>query len=516
MVYNSYNQYSPYWQQTAGQTTSQDAGHNAGQSRNSYQPLSAYQNNPQGPQSSFSQASGNSGAAYGSQGYGNLNTNGAGNARPQDSRASYNINDRASIDGATALGNLAYASSLGRDGSTMHQVSNTNRQQHNADYSTANSYGVGSAPPIQYRTDDGRRGSNGSSREDSIRSQQATASPSFGYSANNTGYQGPSTGSNTQTQAQYLQPSRSSAEQHQNQYSQPSRPSSGQAIQQSHSRLGAQAAPSPPLPGKQSTPNQAAVSKNSAIVRGKEKTRVQTPQSNKQPSTPQVPKGPPQIPQIPQPTTNLQAESTTKKPAAYASAMERTATRVNEVRQSPTTNSRRDQSSKPATPVEPQYTTVDPSQVFNHTEYSRRQAAAAAETAAVKKAAEAAEAARIAATQPKQPTTQADGTEPDSAKKDQMELEMKQMIEKMRDYKAKDPSLFTQIWEQVKKVSDDCAFFQNIDHALRCFHYIRLIEWSDAASSTRFFTIASRLCYFTDSGKRPIIKSQSDTESAST
>ena len=39
----------------------------------------------------------------------------------------------------------------------------------------------------------------------------------------------------------------------------------------------------------------------------------------------------------------------------------------------------------------------------------------------------------------------------DSTTKDQMELEMKQMIEKMRDYKAKDPSLFSQIWEQVKK-----------------------------------------------------------------
>ena len=41
----------------------------------------------------------------------------------------------------------------------------------------------------------------------------------------------------------------------------------------------------------------------------------------------------------------------------------------------------------------------------------------------------------------------------DSATKEQMELEMKQMIEKMRDYKAKDPTLFSQVWEQVKKVS---------------------------------------------------------------
>lgn len=112
--------------------------------------------------------------------------------------------------------------------------------------------------------------------------------------------------------------------------------------------------------------------------------------------------------------------------------------------------------------MEPQYTTVDPSQVFNHVEYSRRQAAAAAEVAATKKAMEEAEAARKAATH-KNPlqvngnpvVVSAPCTEPDSATKDQMELEMKQMIEKMRDYKAKDPSLFTQIWEQVKKVGDN-------------------------------------------------------------
>lgn len=40
----------------------------------------------------------------------------------------------------------------------------------------------------------------------------------------------------------------------------------------------------------------------------------------------------------------------------------------------------------------------------------------------------------------------------DSGDKEQMESEMKLMLEKMREYKAKDPSLFLQIWEQVKKV----------------------------------------------------------------
>lgn len=448
MSYTGYNQYSPYWQHTPGQTTAQNAGHNVGQSRASYQPLSAYQNNQQQSQSSISQPAGNAGSAYGSPGYGNVNMNEARNGRSQESRVGYtNANDRASIDGATALGNLAYASSLGRDGS----LSNTNRHQSNTNYGTASSYGVASAPLIQYRTGDEQRDSTGFSKEDYTRSQTATASPSFGYSANNTGYQGSSVGSNTQGQSQYSQSSRFPTEQHQNQYSQPSRPTSGQAIQQSHSRLGSQAASSPTPSMNRDTPNQAQLSKSSGSVRGNEQTKVQTPQSDKRPSSSQAPRESTQPSQLSQANVKSPVQSAAKRTAAVASARETAAKRINEIRQSPAVDSRRDQASKPATSGESEYTTVDPSQVFNHIEYSRRQAAAAAEAAAVKKATEEAEAARIASTQLKPALQQANGIEPESAKKDQMELEMKQMIEKMRDYKAKDPSLFTQIWEQVKK-----------------------------------------------------------------
>lgn len=458
MSYNGYNQYSPYWQQTAGQTTPQSTGQ-IGQPKNSYQPLSSYQNTHQPSHSSISQSAGySSSASYDSPGYGNLSGAGAGaaNGRSQESRPAYtNTNDRASIDGATALGNLAYASSLGRDG-PMQQAASYNRQQSSATYGTASPFGVNSAPPIQYQTGDKRRDSIGSSRGENTSSQKATASPSFGYSANtnNAGYQGPSAGSNTQAQTQYSQPARSSTEQYRiNQYSQPSRPPSGQAIQ----RLGSQAAPSPTISVNQSTPNQ--VSRNSSNAPGKEQTRVHTPQSDTRPSSSQVSKGPTKKPQASQ----ASRDNTKSRVALDLEAKEIAAKRMKEVHQSPAVNSKSGQAGKPATPatpVEPQYTTVDPSQVFNHIEYSRRQAAAAAEVAAVKKAAEEAEAARIAAIQSKPATPQtngpsASGTEPDSVKKDQMELEMKQMIEKMRDYKAKDPSLFTQIWEQVKKVSDD-------------------------------------------------------------
>lgn len=395
--------------------------------------------------------------------------NGAGNGRPQDFRASYTSTaDRASLDGATALGNLAYASSLGRDG-PMNQAVNYQRQQSNGNYGTGSSYGAQPAQPIQYRTGDERRDSNASSRGDPTRSQQATASPSFGYSANSAAYQGPgvSAGSNTQNQLQYSQPSRFSTEQHRMEYSQPSRPPSGQAVQRSDSGLGSQAAPSPTTPANRSIPSQAQEKKNSRNVFGKEQTRVHTPQSDKRPPSSHVSKGPTQKPQTPQGATNKSPTgSAAKKKAAVNISVKQTAKRNNEVLEPPAEHSRHDQASKPATPVEPQYTTVDPSQVFNHVEYSRRQAAAAAEAAATKKAAEEAEAAKLAATQakPATPVTpQRSETEPDLAKKDQMELEMKQMIEKMRDYKAKDPSLFTQIWEQVKKVGDNHLCFDSFN-----------------------------------------------------
>ena len=83
----------------------------------------------------------------------------------------------------------------------MGQAPNYNRQQSNANYGTASAYGVNSAPPMQYRTGEERRDSGGSSRENVTTSQQATASPSFGHSANNAGYQGANASGNVQAQS---------------------------------------------------------------------------------------------------------------------------------------------------------------------------------------------------------------------------------------------------------------------------------------------------------------------------
>ena len=132
-------------------------------------------------------------------------------------------------------------------------------------------------------------------------------------------------------------------------------------------------------------------------------------------------------------------------------------------------------SQQPTSVQRPSPTTVDPSEVFNDYEHQRRKAADLAK-------AKAEEAARVPRGQlqetnlphgtdstggprPQSATSQRSDivqaaqaalgspSDTNAATKNQMELEMKQMIEKMRDYKAKDPAIFSQLWEQVKKVS---------------------------------------------------------------
>ena len=125
-------------------------------------------------------------------------------------------------------------------------------------------------------------------------------------------------------------------------------------------------------------------------------------------------------------------------------------------------------------------TTVDPSQVFDQAEYQRRKVAAEAEAETARRATKEAsikaqEAAQKTqqALQPNPPTPQVQAPTPtqqaaqpsqvaspaptpkqspvDSQSREQLQAEMKAMIEKMREYKAKDPAGFTEIWEQLRK-----------------------------------------------------------------
>lgn len=97
------------------------------------------------------------------------------------------------------------------------------------------------------------------------------------------------------------------------------------------------------------------------------------------------------------------------------------------------------------TQAENQYpTTVNPNETFDNASYQNsRAAAAAAKAEAVRIAAENAAAKKAEA------ESSTHDTGADSAAKDQMELEMKQMIEKMRSFQSKDPTLFKQVLEKV-------------------------------------------------------------------
>lgn len=103
-------------------------------------------------------------------------------------------------------------------------------------------------------------------------------------------------------------------------------------------------------------------------------------------------------------------------------------------------------------------TTVDPSQVFNHYEYQRRKTAAVTEVLTARMASEAVQTSNEQSSE-NPPSGTGVATVPDEdavhaspSERDQIEEEMKTMIERMREYKAKNPTLFSQIWEQVKKV----------------------------------------------------------------
>ena len=117
-------------------------------------------------------------------------------------------------------------------------------------------------------------------------------------------------------------------------------------------------------------------------------------------------------------------------------------------------------SSAPTREMQP--TTIDPSQIFDQAEFQRRRRAA--------EEAEAAKRAKKVDVQPVQQQQSSNQQSPqlqqfqsaqqdqskhvrtDSQAREQIQAEMKAMIEKMREYKAADPSGFSEIWEQFKKV----------------------------------------------------------------
>lgn len=463
MSYNSYptasQNYSPYYQQTVNQDrrsqyTEQSRGNNAYQ-QNTYQPLSAYQTNQ--PASSAPQSN-SSGSAY------HDSVHGSGAGGRQDSRTKYN-DVRSSVD-TTALGNLAYASSLGRDTSNLHHTIGYNRGQNTTGYSASSSCGSSIASPIPYGSMHQRPESNNAtvtSRDDHSRAQSAIASPSFGYSANsgNTGYQSQQKSVVGQGQSQYASTNyqQSSEPYRVSQYSEPARPSSGQALRRPPSTTSSQSA-SPVVSSDQSVRLQSDGNyRRASTSKRPEQPRVPTPhQRQTQPiASPssgnqgQFSRNVPSKEAASTAThTNAVQSSNTSAQAAAKTAPTNSFHRSNHTRTSSDsqTNGQKIQESTPKVSQFP--TTVNPSQVFNDAEYQRRQATAAAEAEAARKKGQDERITALPKEHPSSIPSSASGAA-GAAKKEQMEQEMKQMIEKMRDYKSKDPSLFSQIWEQVKK-----------------------------------------------------------------
>ena len=456
------NNYSPYFQQIQGQDGRgqyQDQARNSASYQSSeYQPLSAFQSNQQ-QQASAPQSTPVS--AYASQGY--------GTARSQDPRGAYPSSGR-SVD-TSALGNLAYASSLGRDTPFAHNTSGYNNTDSHMNFAGSGQYTSG-------RTNNSGS-TDVSSEVVSARSQQVTPSPSHIYSPGGyAGYNGHQAYSGAQAQGYAHettpQASRPSAKsQNPNEIV---RPASGQATHDTHSRMGSQASYAAITRANQGSSTMA--QSQSAEINGSEQSRVQSPlqpvnQTSGIVTDPSIKKV--QTRQVAYGASGNESSKPNAQVSPSTASFNRSGAAKN-AHQSSTGDRQVDgNNSRTSTPVGNQFpTTVDPSQVFNHYEYSRRQAAAAEAEASRNKATEGAQVAtpmKGNATTHAQsgssqeiPSRQQNGTasskkgqssnvDPDTAKKMQMELEMKQMIEKMRDYKSKDPSLFTQIWEQVKKVN---------------------------------------------------------------
>ena len=461
------NSYSPYCQgnhEQEGRGQYNDKFRNTGASQaNTYQPLSANSLYHQ-PQSSAPASS--TVSANGNQDYGNYNDRGSSSTH--DTRANYGSDTRQTD--TSALGNLASASTLGQNGTSM----STNTYNRNPTYGTSTSYNSNSNSPVSYGTSHQQNDSRDAAATTATttsaygsRSQATTTASSHPPHSSKSGHQDQqrNSGSTWQTHAQYIATNSRSSDQNRasqvmsQSSNQPLRPPSGQAVQRPSSRTNAQAVQSP------TTPAVPALSQRrdtgSIIQHGAQ--RVQSPQRpmNRNTDTP----------------TGFTAGN------ALTTLQQNQSSRPSGKQQSPTngsfspsvqastrppapTDGQAGSGSKESTPTVTQYsTTVDPSQVFNDVEYQRRQAEAqttrdkaAGKTQPKAKSVDE-QSGQESAIQKAQNSTETPkakssfSQDSDTVKKIQMELEMKQMIEKMRDYKTKEPSLFSEIWEQVKKVS---------------------------------------------------------------
>lgn len=457
----NYSQYSPYYQQPG---TGQD-GQRAGSTyqTNSYQPISTFQTH-----GTTSATSSYDGHRYGS-------ASSAANVPIYKARTGH-ANGRSSVD-STSLGNLGYASSLGRAFTSSHQ--------HNA-YDSSNHYrsdAAASTSVVHSQVDS--EGATGTSKVNSSKSPVASQAQYATYQPNSVGgFSYPSQAYSRNTGRNSPAPPPNATPQASQQPSLRYKPKQT-AFQPVHQakRHSVHSTESRATPASNHSSGLGSLHDTSSRLNSQQEKEEQSSTHNRQhrPNSPASSNLPgshasarPQQLQL----GRLQGEKIDvtgqpqkgDKPHGVRS-LDNMVGLSDGYRQSPSV-----QSSQQTTPVQGHHPmTVDPSQVFNDYEYQRRKDEELAKRGAEKvpRVAQSTpqgnnpsyaahrsvdERSHSVSSQPSdvlQAAKAAIGNpfETDTSRKDQMELEMKQMIEKMRDYKAKDPGLFSQIWEQVKKVS---------------------------------------------------------------
>ena len=471
MSYSGYNQFSPYYQPPQQSSQQTNSGSNSGgaySSNSSYQPLSAYQSEQQRQQQqqhqSHNQSSHQSNSNYNSQGYGNSSVTSSAQAALSYGNQSYGgvgsssgrNNDpsntyASSRPDTTALGNLAYASSLGPDQQqqqsslSLSQLIDYNRSR--SGYGTSGGYGGTSDTSHSYQRADGQSSNQQSTTGLPYTTTYQTSNtlPAYSsqsYGLNNTGRSSPAQHqySNSSHQAQVNQ----AAPRQNNHTPQPARPASGQAMPRPKSQTGARSNHSPQVSTARVTqPSSSRTGGSHHHASSASTAGGQQARNNASPAQPRPAHAPPA-------SSHPQSRSSATQVTQSNQSRKLSNTQAQTAKQ----QDARAKASEPAAgnsgwsapPV-----TVNPNQIFNHSEWERRQEEEKAERLA--------RAASAATKTPGDDVTQAAkalvgqsaSANSESTTKEQIELEMKQMIEKMRDYKAKDPSLFSQVWEEVKK-----------------------------------------------------------------
>ncbi|KAL8664963.1 MAG: hypothetical protein Q9202_002673 [Teloschistes flavicans] len=472
MSYNgSYGNYSPYFQQATGsgerrhdpyQTPANTRGRYPSQVYSSstqsspYQPLSAYAPQQQPQQASFAPTASTADRSSASH---DRYEDGPTASQYQDSRGDYGYNPRSSKDTA-AMGNLGHASTLGgnsrtvagtREKASLQQIIEYNRSRSSYGYGGSIAYDT-AATGYNYSHERSDSRGNAASSDGHARgplSNQSQTQTHIATQGQPTNYATTATYNNPMpaysTSSQIVPYTTNSTKSYSAQSTeQIQRSQTGRPVLNGHSSR-------PSQQGSQSPTQPAYRTNTNPVTSVRSRPRSEQAQARVSP-LPNSAKG--LTSTSPAPTQENRNYYSALTPS-NRHAQQQSSSAPSSTRGQQTSGSDSQTSLSPEDDQTPK--TVDPSHVFNQVEYQRRQAAAAAADEARKaadveetrKATEAA-AALKRVSESNQPWSNGTTTSV-SSREEEMAAEMRLMIERMRDYKSKDPSLFSQIWEQVKK-----------------------------------------------------------------